>query len=160
MGYIKRQNVILGTLLGFAFVSPTFAQSEPGFYLGVGIGPTLVSDVDLELRSGGASETASLSAEPGVRFDLAPGYRVNENLAVEFNTGVLWNGLDEVEAGELMIIRGSGAYGATMANTYNSRPLVPEVLVNGGDWAIVRERQELEALMRYDKVPSWLSSGR
>jgi diaminopimelate decarboxylase len=64
---------------------------------------------------------------------------------------------DRVAAGDLMIIRTAGAYGATMANTYNSRPLTPEVLVNGADWAVVRERQDVDLLMRNDKVPAWLS---
>jgi len=64
--------------------------------------------------------------------------------------------IDRVAGGELMIIRTSGAYAATMASTYNSRPLPPEVLVNGGEWALVRERQSIEALMQADKVPAWL----
>ena len=64
---------------------------------------------------------------------------------------------DRVAAGDLMIIRTAGAYGATMANTYNSRALTPEVLVNGADWAVVRERQDVELLMQGDKVPAWLS---
>jgi diaminopimelate decarboxylase len=64
--------------------------------------------------------------------------------------------IDRVKGGDLMIIRTAGAYAATMANTYNSRPLTPEVLVNGKEWALVRERQDLEALMQDDKVPAWL----
>ena len=64
--------------------------------------------------------------------------------------------IDRVAGGELMIIRTSGAYAATMASTYNSRPLPPEVLVNGGQWAVVRERQEIDALMQADKMPAWL----
>jgi diaminopimelate decarboxylase len=64
--------------------------------------------------------------------------------------------LDVVEGGELMIIRTAGAYAATMGSTYNSRPLAAEVLVNGSDWAVVRERQDVEALIRGDKVPAWL----
>jgi diaminopimelate decarboxylase len=63
---------------------------------------------------------------------------------------------DLVEEGELMIVRTCGAYAATMANTYNSRPLPPEVLVNGSDWAVVRERQDVEAMISDDKVPAWL----
>jgi diaminopimelate decarboxylase len=55
-----------------------------------------------------------------------------------------------------MIVRTAGAYAATMASTYNSRPLPPEVLVNGGDWAVVRERQEIEALMEAERMPAWL----
>jgi diaminopimelate decarboxylase len=66
--------------------------------------------------------------------------------------------LDSVQGGELMIIRTAGAYAATMGSTYNSRPLAAEVLVNGSDWAVVRERQDVEALIRGDKVPAWLHS--
>lgn len=64
--------------------------------------------------------------------------------------------IDRVAEGELMIIRTSGAYAATMASTYNSRPLPPEVLVNGSEYAVVRERQDIDALMQADKVPAWL----
>jgi len=64
--------------------------------------------------------------------------------------------IDRVAGGELMIIRASGAYAATMASTYNSRPLPTEVLVNGGKWAVVRERQQIDALIQADTVPAWL----
>jgi diaminopimelate decarboxylase len=63
---------------------------------------------------------------------------------------------DRVAEGDLMIIRTSGAYAATMASTYNSRPLPPEVLVNGGDYAVIRERQDVDMLMRAEKMPAWL----
>ncbi|MEO7135118.1 MAG: diaminopimelate decarboxylase [Vicinamibacterales bacterium] len=63
---------------------------------------------------------------------------------------------DRVEAGDLMVIRTVGAYAATMGSSYNSRPLAAEVLVNGSDWAVVRERQDLEALIRGDIIPTWL----
>jgi diaminopimelate decarboxylase len=72
------------------------------------------------------------------------------------DTFAVARGIDRVAGGELMIIRTAGAYAATMASTYNSRPLPPEVLVNGGDWALVRERQDIEALMRADRMPAWL----
>lgn len=66
--------------------------------------------------------------------------------------------VDRVEGGDLMIVRTAGAYAATMANAYNSRPLVPEVLVDGARWAVVRERPDPDALIRDDKVPDWLGS--
>ena len=66
--------------------------------------------------------------------------------------------IDRVEAGDLLIIRTSGAYGATMASTYNSRPLTAEVLVDGKKWAVVRERQDVEAMIRDDKLPPWLGA--
>lgn len=66
--------------------------------------------------------------------------------------------VDEVKTGDLMIIRTAGAYAATMGSTYNSRPLAAEVLVDGSNWAIVRERQDVEDLIRGDIVPDWLRS--
>ena len=68
--------------------------------------------------------------------------------------------LDEVEAGDLMIVRSAGAYAATMAGTYNSRPLAPEVLVEGGRWAVVRERRGVEALLAEELVPDWVADCR
>lgn len=64
--------------------------------------------------------------------------------------------IERVEAGELMVIRTAGAYAATMGSTYNSRPLAAEVMVNGSDWAVVRERQVVEALIQGDIIPPWL----
>ncbi len=67
--------------------------------------------------------------------------------------------ISHVEPGELMVIRTAGAYAATMGSTYNSRPLAAEVLVNGSEWAVVRKRQDVEALIQGDIVPSWLRTG-
>ncbi|HYC95820.1 MAG TPA: diaminopimelate decarboxylase, partial [Sphingomicrobium sp.] len=64
--------------------------------------------------------------------------------------------IDRVAAGDLMVIRTAGAYGATMASTYNSRALVAEVLVNGTEWAVVRERRDTEAFLRDEHVPAWI----
>ena len=64
--------------------------------------------------------------------------------------------IDQVEAGDLMVIQTSCADAATMGSTYNSRPLAAEVMVNGSEWAVVRERQDVEALIRGDTVPQWL----
>jgi diaminopimelate decarboxylase len=61
-----------------------------------------------------------------------------------------------LEAGDLVAIKSAGAYGAVMASTYNSRPLVPEVLVNGDKFAVIRKRQTLQELLSLDSVPSWL----
>lgn len=64
--------------------------------------------------------------------------------------------LDRAEAGDLMVIRTAGAYAATMAGTYNSRALAPEVLVDGADWAVVRARRGTEAYLADENVPAWL----
>jgi diaminopimelate decarboxylase len=61
-----------------------------------------------------------------------------------------------VEADDLVLFATAGAYGATMASTYNSRPLTPEVLVSGDRWAVVRERPPVEALIEQDSLPDWL----
>jgi diaminopimelate decarboxylase len=50
----------------------------------------------------------------------------------------------------------AGAYGATQSGTYNSRPLVPEVLVRKDEWTIVRPRQTVEDLIALDRLPPWL----
>ncbi len=62
-----------------------------------------------------------------------------------------------LKAGDLVAIKSAGAYGAVMASTYNSRPLVPEVLVDGDKVAVIRKRQSLEDLLSLDEIPSWLS---
>ena len=65
--------------------------------------------------------------------------------------------MDEVSAGDLVVFRTAGAYAAAMASTYNSRPLTPEVLVDGSRWAVVRPRIDVDRLIAADRVPDWLS---
>jgi diaminopimelate decarboxylase len=64
--------------------------------------------------------------------------------------------IDAVARGDLGVFRTAGAYGATMASTYNSRPLVPEVLVDGDRYAVVADRVAAEALIAAERVPDWL----
>jgi diaminopimelate decarboxylase len=64
--------------------------------------------------------------------------------------------MDEVSAGDLVVFRTAGAYAAAMSSTYNSRPLTPEVLVDGGRWAVIRPRVDVEALIAADRIPDWL----
>jgi diaminopimelate decarboxylase len=64
--------------------------------------------------------------------------------------------IDVVVANDLAIFRTAGAYGATMASTYNSRGLVPEVLVDGDKFAIVAERISPETILAAEHVPDWL----
>ena len=58
--------------------------------------------------------------------------------------------------GELVAFRSAGAYGAVMASEYNSRPLVPEVLVAGDQFAVIRARPSLEEMLARDSIPEWL----
>jgi diaminopimelate decarboxylase len=64
--------------------------------------------------------------------------------------------IDAVKSGDLAIFRTAGAYGATMASTYNSRALVPEVLVDGSRYAVVADRIAAETVMAAERVPEWL----
>ena len=58
--------------------------------------------------------------------------------------------------GDLLAVMSAGAYGAVQAGTYNSRPLVPEVLVRKAEWALVRPRVDAEQLIALDRLPDWL----
>jgi diaminopimelate decarboxylase len=64
--------------------------------------------------------------------------------------------LAEPQAGDLLAVMTAGAYGAVQAGTYNSRPLVPEVLVREAEWALVRPRVEVDAIIALDRMPGWL----
>ena len=62
----------------------------------------------------------------------------------------------ELQAGDLVAVMTAGAYGAVQAGTYNTRALVPEVLVREGEWALVRPRLEVSDLIAWDRLPPWL----
>ncbi|MET0481680.1 MAG: diaminopimelate decarboxylase, partial [Aestuariivirgaceae bacterium] len=63
--------------------------------------------------------------------------------------------LPPLEAGDLIAIMTAGAYGAVQASTYNSRPLVAEILVKADRFAIVRPRQSYEDLVGADRLAGW-----
>ena len=63
--------------------------------------------------------------------------------------------LPRLAPGELVALRSAGAYGAVMASEYNSRPLVPEVLVSGDQFAVIRPRPTLEEMLGRDTIPEW-----
>ncbi len=64
--------------------------------------------------------------------------------------------LPPLQAGELVAFRSAGAYGAVMASEYNSRPLIPEVMVAGDQYAVIRRRPTYEDMLARDKIPEWL----
>jgi len=72
------------------------------------------------------------------------------------DTFAMGRDIDAVKAGDLAIFRTAGAYGATMANTYNSRALVPEVMVDGDKWALVANRIDPATILAAEHVPEWL----
>ena len=59
-------------------------------------------------------------------------------------------------AGDLVAFRSAGAYGAVMASEYNSRPLVPEVLVSDDHFAVIRPRPSYDEMIARDTIPDWL----
>ena len=64
--------------------------------------------------------------------------------------------LPPLQAGDLVVFTGAGAYGAVMSSEYNSRPLVPEVLVDGDRWAVVRARPSYEDMLARETTAEWL----
>ncbi len=64
--------------------------------------------------------------------------------------------LPVLAAGDLVAFRSAGAYGAVMASEYNSRPLIPEVLVKDDQFAVIRARPTYEEMLARDTIPSWL----
>ncbi len=62
----------------------------------------------------------------------------------------------QMQAGDLAVIKSTGAYGFAMASNYNSRPLPPEIMVDGDKICLISERQTIEQLMEREKIPDWL----
>jgi diaminopimelate decarboxylase len=64
--------------------------------------------------------------------------------------------LPQIKAGELVAFRSAGAYGAVMSSEYNTRPLIPEVLVKGDQFAVIRARPTYDEMINRDSMPVWL----
>ena len=64
--------------------------------------------------------------------------------------------LPELAEGDLVAFRSAGAYGAVMASEYNTRPLIPEVLVKGDQFAVIRARPSYDEILNRDSIPEWL----
>ena len=92
----------------------------------------------------------SKRSEPNVMQDIVgPVCETGDYLALD-------RALPPLDAGDLFAVMTAGAYGAVMASTYNTRLLVPEVLVRGNDYAIIRPRPGYDDLIGLDQIPSWL----
>ena len=61
-----------------------------------------------------------------------------------------------LKSGDLVAFRSAGAYGAVMASEYNSRPLIPEVMVSGDQFAVIRARPSFDEMINRDTIPEWL----
>ena len=56
----------------------------------------------------------------------------------------------------MVAFRSAGAYGAVMASEYNTRPMIPEVLVHGDQFAVIRKRPSFDEMIKRDIIPEWL----
>ncbi|OFX11191.1 MAG: diaminopimelate decarboxylase [Alphaproteobacteria bacterium RIFOXYD12_FULL_60_8] len=66
--------------------------------------------------------------------------------------------LPPLKAGDLVVFATAGAYGSSMASTYNARPLIPEVMVRGADYALVRRRPTFEEMLALETLPDWFAA--
>jgi diaminopimelate decarboxylase len=92
---------------------------------------------------------------------VAPnGQRITANIVGPIcessDTFAMARDIDDVGRGDLAVFRTAGAYGATMANTYNSRAMVPEVMVDGDRWAVVADRIAPATILAAERVPDFL----
>jgi diaminopimelate decarboxylase len=94
-----------------------------------------------------------LAVEPGGERMVA---NIVGPICESSDTFAMGRDIDAVRPGDLAVFRTAGAYGATMANTYNSRALVPEVMVDTARWAIVADRIDPATILAAERVPDWL----
>ena len=91
-----------------------------------------------------------VGVEPAAHDIVGPVCESGDTFAKERN-------MPPMIAGDLMAFRSAGAYGAVMASEYNSRPLIPEVLVKGDQFAVVRARPTYEEMINRDTIPDWMA---
>ena len=94
-----------------------------------------------------------IEAEPGlepVRYDIVG------PVCESGDTFARGRAMSPLAAGDLIAFRSAGAYGAVMASEYNSRPLIPEVLVHGDQFAVIRRRPTYEEMINRDSIPTWM----
>lgn len=96
---------------------------------------------------------ASGSAEFAAADVVGPVCETGDTFAVQ-------RSLPPLRTNDLLVFATAGAYGAVMASNYNSRPLVPEILVKGTDYAVVRARPTYAEMMAGEAIPEWLAETR
>ena len=94
-------------------------------------------------------DQGKLSMPPVVQDIVGPVCETGDYMALERK-------LPPFEAGDLLAVMTAGAYGAVMASTYNTRLLVPEVLVKGQEASVIRPRPTYDDLIGLDHLPEWL----
>ncbi len=94
-----------------------------------------------------------VQADPGV--DQVP-YDIVGPVCESGDTFAKHRHMPPLKDGDLVAFRSAGAYGAVMASEYNSRPLIPEVLVQGDQFAVIRARPTFDEMINRDTIPEWL----
>ena len=92
---------------------------------------------------------------PGPDFDTAT-YDLVGPVCESGDTFAKGREMPKMAAGDLLVFHSAGAYGAAQSSQYNTRPLVPEVLVDGNRFAVIRERPSVAELLRGERVPDWV----
>ncbi|MEM6479906.1 MAG: diaminopimelate decarboxylase [Pseudomonadota bacterium] len=93
--------------------------------------------------------------EPAPGVDLAT-YDIVGPVCESGDTFAKHRAMPAVAPDDLVAFRSAGAYGAVMASEYNTRPMVPEVLVRGDQFAVIRPRPSFDEMINRDTIPSWL----
>ena len=93
--------------------------------------------------------------EPAPAVEMQP-YDVVGPVCETGDTFARERALPMLAEGDLVAFRSAGAYGAVMASEYNSRPLVPEILVNKDHFAVIRRRPTFDEMLERDSIPEWL----
>ena len=93
--------------------------------------------------------------EPAVGIESQP-YDIVGPVCETGDTFAKERNMPPLTAGDLIAFRSAGAYGAVMASEYNSRPLIPEVLVHGDQFAVIRARPDYDEMIKRDTIPEWL----
>jgi diaminopimelate decarboxylase len=92
-------------------------------------------------------------AAPGVEQQL---YDIVGPVCESGDTFAKGRALPPMASGDLVAFRSAGAYGAVMSSEYNTRPLIPEVLVQGDHFAVIRARPTFDEIIARDTIPEWL----
>jgi diaminopimelate decarboxylase len=106
----------------------------------------------------GAFHAVVPEREPAADADVRPVDIVGP-ICETSDTFAVGRALPAVAAGDLLVIRTAGAYGASMASAYNARDLVAEAMVSGNVWAVVRDRVPFAEFLARQHLPGWLESG-
>ncbi len=103
----------------------------------------------------GASHEIACAAVPPPGCPWRP-YDIVGPVCESSDTFAVQRKMPVLSQGDLLVFKAAGAYGAVMASEYNTRPLVPEILVRESDFAIIRKRPEIHEIISRDQPPSWL----